>query len=110
MRVTLQTGLQIIDESSYQCYKLQVSFVFYLSSGSLGMKLRWGICSAGKICNDFVSALSSLPSEDHTVVAIASRSKEKAETFAEEHKIPVSYEGYEALAQDASVGRLLDQL
>ncbi|XP_071795022.1 trans-1,2-dihydrobenzene-1,2-diol dehydrogenase-like [Asterias amurensis] len=67
------------------------------------MKLRWGICSAGKICNDFVSALSSLPSEDHTVVAIASRSKEKAETFAEEHKIPVSYEGYEALAQDANV-------
>ncbi|XP_033633976.1 trans-1,2-dihydrobenzene-1,2-diol dehydrogenase-like isoform X2 [Asterias rubens] len=67
------------------------------------MKLRWGICSAGNISNNFVSALSSLPSEDHEVVAIAARSKEKANKFAEKHQIAVAYEGYEALARDTNV-------
>ena len=69
------------------------------------MKLRWGICGVGKISNDFVVALSTLPSEEHTVVAVAARSKENAKTFAEKHKIDVACEGYEVLAKDANVGR-----
>ena len=81
----------------------------FVSSFSFRMKLRWGICSAGNISNNFVSALSSLPSEDHEVVAIAARSKEKANKFAEKHQIAVAYEGYEALARDTNVGRLLDE-
>ena len=68
------------------------------------MKLRWGICTAGMISNDFVLALSLLPPEDHAVVAVAARSEQDAKKFAEKHKIPVAYGGYEALAKDASVG------
>ncbi|XP_022109625.1 trans-1,2-dihydrobenzene-1,2-diol dehydrogenase-like [Acanthaster planci] len=67
------------------------------------MKLRWGICSAGNISNDFVVALSTLPAEDHAVVAVAARSKEDASKFAERHGIPVAYGGYEALAEDDNV-------
>ncbi|XP_038054876.1 trans-1,2-dihydrobenzene-1,2-diol dehydrogenase-like [Patiria miniata] len=67
------------------------------------MKLRWGICSTGRISNDFVLALSLLPAEDHEVVAVAARSEASAKRFAEKHKIATAYEGYEALAKDVNV-------
>jgi len=47
------------------CYRLvdQISIDMKMKDG----KLRWGICSAGKICNDFVLALKVLPSAEHEV-------------------------------------------
>lgn len=66
--------------------------------------LRWGIASAGKISNDFCAALSTLPLEDHKVVAVAARSESSAKEFAELFKIPKYYEGYEKLAADPDVG------
>ncbi|KAK4871583.1 hypothetical protein RN001_015707 [Aquatica leii] len=67
------------------------------------MALRWGIVSAGKISHDFVSALQTLPTEDHEVIAIAARKKDDAEEFAKNHNIVKSYEGYEALAKDEEI-------
>ncbi|XP_022091276.1 trans-1,2-dihydrobenzene-1,2-diol dehydrogenase-like [Acanthaster planci] len=67
------------------------------------MKIRWGICTTGKISNDFVLALSLLPTENHEVVAVAARSEGDAKRFADKHKIPTAYGGYEALAKDANV-------
>ncbi|KAL3284607.1 hypothetical protein HHI36_018761 [Cryptolaemus montrouzieri] len=64
--------------------------------------LRWAIVGAGKISHDFVCATQIHP-EEHTVVAIASGSKEKAEKFALDHNIPKAYEGYEAIAKDPEV-------
>ncbi|CAG7836531.1 unnamed protein product [Allacma fusca] len=64
---------------------------------------RWGIFSAGKISHDFVSALASLPAEEHAVIAVAARSLESAKTFADAHKIPKAYGSYEELAQDPEV-------
>ena len=31
------------------------------------MALRWGICSTGRICSDFCSAVKTLPEDEHTV-------------------------------------------
>lgn len=31
------------------------------------MALKWGICAAGKISNDFCSALKTLPKGEHEV-------------------------------------------
>ena len=47
------------------CYRLvdQISIDMKMKDS----KLRWGICSAGKICNDFVLALKVLPSAEHEV-------------------------------------------
>lgn len=70
------------------------------------MALRWGIAAAGKISHDFVCGLSTLPAEDHQVVAVAARSLESAEKFAKLHGIPKAYQGYEALAKDPNVGEL----
>lgn len=65
--------------------------------------LRWGIASAGKICNDFVCGLSTLPSEEHQVVSVAARDLTSAKNFAQIHGIPNAYQGYESLAQDPNV-------
>jgi dihydrodiol dehydrogenase / D-xylose 1-dehydrogenase (NADP) len=68
------------------------------------MATRWGIASAGKISHDFVTALSTLPPEEHQVVAIAAQQLDRAKIFAAEHNIPVAYGSYEELAKDPDVG------
>lgn len=68
------------------------------------MALRWGIVSAGFISHDFVNAVSTLPKEDHQVVAVAARSLSSAKEFADRHGIPRAYEGYETLAKDPEIG------
>ncbi|XP_057705597.1 trans-1,2-dihydrobenzene-1,2-diol dehydrogenase-like isoform X2 [Corythoichthys intestinalis] len=67
------------------------------------MATRWGICSAGKISNDFTVALKTLPSEDHQVVAVAARNLERAQEFGKKHSIPVTYGSYDELAQDPNI-------
>lgn len=67
------------------------------------MATKWGIASAGKISSDFVTALRLLPSEEHVIVAVAARDKDRAKAFAEKHNIPVFYGSYEELAADKDV-------
>ncbi|GFG30314.1 hypothetical protein Cfor_01562 [Coptotermes formosanus] len=67
------------------------------------MATRWGIASAGKISHDFVTALNTLPSEEHRVVAVAAQQLDRAQTFATEHNIPSAYGSYEELAKDPEV-------
>ncbi|XP_046752526.1 trans-1,2-dihydrobenzene-1,2-diol dehydrogenase-like [Diprion similis] len=67
------------------------------------MALRWGIAGAGKISHDFVTALASLPAEEHTVVGIAARDLSRAQTFANLHKIENAYGNYKDLANDPNV-------
>lgn len=71
------------------------------------MTLRWGICSAGLIANDFVVALKTLPEKEHQVVAVAARSLDSASKFAETHSIPRHYGSYQDLANDTEVYRFL---
>jgi hypothetical protein len=66
--------------------------------------LRWGIVSAGKISNDFTCGLSTLPANEHKVVAVAARSEKSSKEFAKHHDIPKSYGSYAELAQDSDVG------
>lgn len=63
--------------------------------------LRWGILGAGFIAGKFVNAVTK-----HTlasVVAVGSRSRAKAETFASANNIPEAHEGYAALVADPAV-------
>lgn len=69
------------------------------------MLLKWGIATVGNIAHDFVTALSTLPREEHQVVAVAARNISKAKVFAELHLIETAYEGYDALANDPNVGK-----
>ncbi|EDW28857.1 GL19398 [Drosophila persimilis] len=65
--------------------------------------IRWGIASAGKISEDFVIALSTLPASDHKVQAVAARALDRAQEFAKKHEIPSAYGSYEELAKSKDV-------
>jgi len=67
------------------------------------MATRWGIASAGKICHDFVNALTCLPPTEHKVVAVAARSLDSAQALADKFGVEKALQGYEALAKDPDV-------
>jgi len=68
---------------------------------SSNRRVRWGILGTGKIAHDFTQALLYLP--DVEVVAVGSRNKQSAESFAKQFQIPKSYGSYEELSQDPDV-------
>ncbi|KAG9481534.1 hypothetical protein GDO78_010657 [Eleutherodactylus coqui] len=67
------------------------------------MATKWGICAAGKISNDFMVALQTLPDRDHQVVAVAAKDQNRAKEFAQTHDIPKVYGSYEELAKDPNI-------
>ena len=67
--------------------------------------LRWGICSAGRVANDFCCGLKLLPEDEHKIVAVAAREEDRAADFGEKFGIPKSYGDYDDLARDNDVGR-----
>ena len=69
------------------------------------MRLRWGICAAGVSSGDFARVLGLLPPEEHSAVAVAARSEDRARALADKHGIPKAYGDYEAMANDADVGK-----
>ena len=64
---------------------------------------RWGIMGASRIAHDFIVAMKTLPENEHIVVAVSSRSLERAAEFAERHNIAKAYGSYEELATDENV-------
>ncbi|KAM9826712.1 trans-1,2-dihydrobenzene-1,2-diol dehydrogenase-like isoform 1-T1 [Syngnathus typhle] len=67
------------------------------------MATRWGLCGAGKISHDFSVALRTLPPQDHQIIAVASRSLERAQDFAKRHGILEAYGSYEELANGPNI-------
>jgi predicted dehydrogenase len=63
--------------------------------------IGWGILGPGRIARRFVEGLSVV--EDVRLVAVGSRSLERAEIFGKEFGIPNRYGSYEALAEDPDV-------
>lgn len=63
--------------------------------------IRWGILGCGKIANSFAKDLALL--EEAHLQAVASRSLEKAQTFATAHQAKMAHGSYEALFNDAEV-------
>jgi len=61
-------------------------------------KIRWGILAPGAIAHSFAKALRALPDAD--LIAVGSRSAERAKAFAKEYGIARWYEGYEDFASD----------
>ncbi|KAM3921013.1 trans-1,2-dihydrobenzene-1,2-diol dehydrogenase-like [Leptodactylus fuscus] len=67
------------------------------------MATKWGICAAGKISNDFMVALQTLPAKDHQAVAVAAKDLKRAKEFGQTHNIPKVYGSYEELAKDPNI-------
>ncbi len=66
-----------------------------------GPVLRWGVLGPGEIAGDFISTLHA--NTDQRVHAVASRSRERAQRFAEAHGVPRHYGSYEQLVADPHV-------
>lgn len=66
-----------------------------------GPVLRWGVVAPGGIAADFVHALHT--HTDQRVVAVASRSADRAREFARRHGIPRTHDDYTALYLDEQV-------
>ena len=62
---------------------------------------RIGIIGAGWIAEKMAQAIA--PLKDVEIYAIASRSVEKAEAFADKYKIPQAYGSYEAMTADQAI-------
>ena len=68
-------------------------------------RIRWGILSTGHIASVLTRDLALLPDEAE-VVAVGSRSLDKAQRFAAEYQIPRAYGSDPRLAPDAA-GRVI---
>lgn len=66
-----------------------------------GPTLRWGVLAPGGIATDWVAAMHA--NTDQRVVAVASRSAERAAEFAQQNGIERSYGSYEQLVADPEV-------
>ena len=63
--------------------------------------LRWGILAPGGIARTFAAALRKHTRQE--LVAVGSRSRERADTFADEFEIDGRHDSYEALAFDDGI-------
>ena len=63
--------------------------------------IRWGILGAGGIAHKFAADLALV--ENTKLVAVASRSAERAAAFANQYQIPKHYGDYESLVADNEV-------
>jgi len=68
---------------------------------SSSSKLAWGILGLGNIAKAFATGVQT--SKTGTLVAVASRSQEKADAFGEKFNVATRYSSYEALLADKNV-------
>lgn len=64
-------------------------------------KINWGIIGAGNISSKFATAIGGV--EDANLMAIASRSLDKASQFAEKYHANKAYGSYEEMLQDETI-------
>ncbi len=64
-------------------------------------KIRWGIVGPGKIAHKFAKDVAI--TSDGVLSAVASRSLDRAQTFASEYQIPNVFDSYKALFKSAEV-------
>lgn len=72
-------------------------------------KIRWGILSTARIgAEQVIPAIQQ--SRNSEVAAVGSRSLERAQTFAAQHKIPKAYGSYEELLADPEIDAIYNPL
>lgn len=65
--------------------------------------MKWGIMATGSIAKKFASTVNRMTDEGEILQAVASRTKESAENFARQHRIPEVFDSYKAMAESDSV-------
>ena len=65
---------------------------------SSSKKIKWGIIGCGNIANKFASDLALI--DDAELIAVASRSIDRANEFAQQHNSEKAYDSYDELFFD----------
>ena len=65
--------------------------------------MKWGILASGTIAAKFARTVNAMSGETEVLIAVGSRSAQKAQKFADEHDLPKAYGSYEELAADPEV-------
>jgi predicted dehydrogenase/aryl-alcohol dehydrogenase-like predicted oxidoreductase len=76
-------------------------FLFHLKDQKMSSTLNWGIIGTGAIARTFAAGLAR--SKTGKLLAIASRSQDKADRFGQELNVERRYGSYEALLADKDV-------
>ena len=63
--------------------------------------VRWGIVGTARIATKVLAAINATSNAE--VVAVASRTPERADFWARQHQVPKSYGSYEALVEDPEI-------
>ena len=63
--------------------------------------VRWGILSTANIATKVARAINI--AENAELVAVASRTEERASAWAQKHNVPIAYGNYDALLSDSSL-------
>jgi len=84
-------------------FNFRIRKLFFGEFGILTMATKWGIMSTGRISQDFVSAMLSLP-HHHRLVAVGARELANAKDFASKFGAESAYGSYEELVEDSEVG------
>ena len=71
-------------------------------------RLTWGILATGNIARQFAAGVNA--SRRGTLLAVASRTAEKAAAFARTHSIPAAYRSYQQLIDDPAVQAVYNAL
>lgn len=83
-------------------YFLLFKLIERISFGRMQMKkLGWGILSTGAMSNWFCSDFHAVHNGD--LVAVCSRSQERADAFASQYDIPATYNKYQSMLADPNV-------
>jgi predicted dehydrogenase len=64
-------------------------------------KIRWGLVSAGRIAHTFTQDMAFVGNGE--ITAVAARSIDSANVFADQYKIEKRYQGYQALFEDPEI-------
>ncbi len=67
----------------------------------INRNIKWGIIGLGKIAQKFAADLATI--ENVTLVAVASRSQENSDEFAEKFQVKKAYNSYGDLAKDSTI-------
>ncbi len=65
--------------------------------------MKWGIIGAGTIAKKFASTVWQMRAEGERLIAVASRSEEKAQVFADTYSALRAYGSYEAMMGDEAI-------
>lgn len=65
--------------------------------------MNWGILSTGTIASKFAGTVREMSGEGEKLVAVSSRSEEKARAFADRYQIGRAYSSYEAMLADPDI-------